>query len=70
MGETYDFVFGPVADDDVYTTFALYTAGVFTKEQTVAALKIKKLYDQLVVSSEKGLSYLNFVGIVPQEDFL
>ena len=52
-GENYDFIFGPVANDDVYTTFTLYTTGVLTKEQTLEALKIKKLYDQLVLSSEK-----------------
>ena len=46
-GETYDFIYGPVANDDVYTTFTLYTAGVLTKEQTLEALKVKKLYNQL-----------------------
>ncbi len=51
-GESYDFIFGPVANDDVYTTFTLYSAGVLTKEQTLEALKIKDLYNQLVLSSE------------------
>lgn len=69
-GEHYDFIFGPVADDDVYTTFTLYTAGVLSKEQTLDALKIKKLYNQLVLSSEKALSYLKFIGTVPQEELL
>ena len=61
-GKPYDFIYGPVADDDVYTTFTLYSAGVLTKEQTVAALKVKKLYNQLVLTSEKALSYLRFKG--------
>lgn len=68
MGEAYDFIFGPVANDDVYTTFTLYSAGVLTKKQTLEALKIKKLYNQLVLSSEKALSYLKFMGTVPQEE--
>lgn len=68
-GETFDFVFGPVANDDVYTTFTLYTAGALTKAQTLEALKIKKLYNQLVLSSEKALNYLKFIGIVPEEEF-
>lgn len=68
-GDSYDFIFGPVADDDVYTTFTLYTAGALTKEQTLEALKIKKLYNQLVLTSEKALSYLKFVGTVPEEEF-
>lgn len=67
-GAAYDFIYGPVADDDVYTTFTLYTAGVLTKEQTLEALKIKKLYNQLVLASEKALSYLKFIGTVPQEE--
>lgn len=68
-GDSYDFIFGPVADDDVYTTFTLYTAGALTKEQTLEALKIKKLYNQLVLTSEKALSYLKYVGTVPEEEF-
>lgn len=69
-GKTYDFVFGPVANDDVYTTFTLYTTGVLSKEQTLEALKIKKLYNQLVLSSERALSYLEFIGTVPEEEMV
>lgn len=64
-----DFVYGPVANDDVYTTFTLYTAGVLTKEQTIEALKVKKLYNQLVLTSTKALSYLKFYGTVSEEEF-
>lgn len=67
-GKAFDFVYGPVANDDVYTTFTLYSAGILTKEQILEALKIKKLYNQLVLSSEKTLSYLKFVGTVPKEE--
>lgn len=67
-GEPYDFIYGPVANDDVYTTFTLYTAGVLTKEQTIEALKIKKLYNQLVLTSEKALKFLKYVGTVPEEE--
>lgn len=68
-GTYYDFIYGPVANDDVYTTFTLYTAGALTKEQTIQALKVKKLYNQLVLTSERALSYLKFVGVVPEEEF-
>lgn len=67
-GKPYDFIFGPVANDDVYTTFTLYSAGVLTKAQALEALKIKKLYNQLMLSSERALSYLKFIGTVPQEE--
>lgn len=65
-GKAYDLVYGPVANDDVYTTFTLYSVGALTKEQTLEALRIKKLYNQLVLTSEKALSYLKFVGTVPE----
>lgn len=68
-GKSFDIIFGPVANDDVYKTFTLYTAGVLTKEQTLAALKIKKLYNQLVFASEKALCYLQFLGTIPEEEF-
>ena len=68
-GQVYDFIFGPVANDDVYRTFTLYTAGVLTKEQTLEQLKIKKLYNQLVLTSQRALSYLHFVGTVSEEEF-
>lgn len=67
-GKEYDIIYGPVANDDVYTTFTLYNANVLTKEQTLEALKIKKLYNQLVLTSEKALSYLKFTGTVPKGD--
>lgn len=67
-GKEYDLVYGPVANDDVYTTFTLYSVGALTKEQTLEALKIKKLYNQLVLTSEKALGYLKFVGTVPEGD--
>lgn len=68
-GRSYDFVFGPVADDSVYQTLNLYASGVLTKEQTLKALKIKKPYDQLVLTTNKALSYLRFIGIIPEEEF-
>lgn len=67
-GELYDIIFGPVANDDVYRMFSLYAAGVLTKEQTLDQLKIKKLYNQLVLTTEKALSYLRFAGTVPKEE--
>ncbi len=68
FGETFDVVYGPVANDDVYTTFTLYQSGVLTREQTLETLKIKKLYDQMVFATEKSLSYLNFLGTIPKEE--
>ena len=56
----YDLICGPVANDDVYQTFILYSTGVYTKEQTIEALKIKKLYNQYVFMTDRALSFLTF----------
>lgn len=68
-GKIYDIIYGPVANDDVYTTFTLYQSGVLTKEQTLEALKVKELYNQLVFTSEKALKYLKFCGVLSKEEF-
>ena len=67
-GDPYDFIYGPVANDDIYTTFALYTSGVLSKEQTIEALKVKQLYNQLVLTSERALGFLKFIGTVTEEE--
>ena len=57
----YDFAYGPVANDDVFRTFAAYQAGVLTKEETMARLKVKKLYNQLTFKSEPSLAHIHFI---------
>lgn len=61
-GPIYDLICGPVANDDVYQTFTLYSNGLLTKDQTLEALKIKRLYDQYVWSTEQALACLKFLG--------
>lgn len=61
-GEKYDLIIGAVADDDVYRTLQVYNDGLITREQAIEALKIKKLYDQYVFSSEKSVSMLKYIG--------
>lgn len=56
----YDFVYGPVANDDVFRTFIAYSAGILSRAETIERLKIKKLYNQLTFSSERSLGYLLF----------
>ena len=59
----YDLICGPVANDDVYQTFILYSTGVYTKEQTIEAWKIKKLYNQYVFTTDRALSFLTFKDV-------
>ena len=62
-GEEYDLIYGPVVDDDIFRTFILYSTGVLSKEQTLEALKIKKLFNQYVFASNKALQNLKFIGV-------
>ena len=62
QGKRYDLIYGAVANDDVYSTITLYMTGILDKEQTLARLKIKKLFNQLVFATEKSLQYLHFEG--------
>ena len=61
IGQHYDLIFGAVANDDVYRTLTLYTAGVLSKQQTLEALKVCKLYNQLVFTTDRALCYLQFI---------
>lgn len=61
-GKQHDLIYGAVANDDVYRTITLYMTGILNKEQTLAALKIRKLFNQLVFATEKSLQYLHFEG--------
>ncbi|MBR0126524.1 MAG: DUF3990 domain-containing protein [Treponema sp.] len=56
----YDIVFGPVANDRVYTTITLYEDEFLDKETTIARLKTFTLVDQILFHTEKSLAYLNF----------
>ena len=62
-GPKYDLIYGAVANDDVYRTLTLYMTGVLTKKQTLEALKVKKLFDQLVFATEHSLEYIHFEEI-------
>jgi len=57
-GKPYDIVYGSAANDDIFQTFALYTSGFYTKDETLKALKVKKLFNQMVFTSDRALSYL------------
>jgi hypothetical protein len=61
-GKTYDLVIGPVANDDVFATLIVYEQGILNAEQTLEALKVKKLYSQFVFKTEKALSLLMHVN--------
>lgn len=58
---TYDFVYGPVANDKVYAAFTLFEAGLLNKEALIAELKTYLLVDQLLFHTPEALKHLTFV---------
>ena len=57
----YDVVYGPVADDSVYTQFALYEGGIISSPTLIHELKTYKLVDQYLFHTEKSLLAIKFV---------
>lgn len=56
----YDIVIGPVANDRVYTAFALFEGGSISKETLISELKTYRLVDQYLFHSETAFKYLVF----------
>jgi hypothetical protein len=61
-GDTFDLADGPVANDDVYATINLYTAGELDKESALKRLEARALYRQILFATGRALSCLEFVG--------
>lgn len=59
----HDIVKGPVANDRVYASFALYEAGLIDKQELIAELKAYKLVNQILIHTEKALSCLTWKTI-------
>lgn len=57
----YDIVYGPVADDSVYTQFALYEGGIISMSTLIAELKTYKLVDQYLFHTERSLKAIQFI---------
>ena len=57
----YDIVYGPVADDSVYTQFTLYEGGIISMPTLIQELKTYKLVDQYLFHTEKSLLAIRFV---------
>ena len=57
----YDLVFGPVANDKVFTTVNLYESGVLDVSAAIAQLKAYKTYDQLSFHTKRVMDTLKYV---------
>lgn len=57
----YDYVRGPVANDQVYTAFALYEGGILTFEMLIEQLKTRRLFDQILFHTPAAIGCLKFI---------
>ncbi len=56
----YDIVKGPVANDRVYASFALYEARLLSKQELITELKAYKLVNQILLHTDKALPSVTF----------
>ena len=61
IGENYDIIYGPVANDTVFRTFIAYQNRILSEKETIKRLKIRKLYNQMVFTNEKSLECIEFL---------
>lgn len=64
--EPYDIVFGPVADDKVYTVVQYYENGVYDKNEAIMRLKVERLFNQILFHTDKSLAYCRFTRFEKQ----
>jgi len=62
IAKAYDMVFGPVANDKVYTVVQFYENGVYDKDEAIKRLKVDNLFNQILFHTEKSLKYCRFTG--------
>ena len=57
----YDIVYGPVADDNVYTQFTLFEGGIISMPTLIQELKTYKLVDQYLFHTERALVAIKYI---------
>lgn len=62
IGEKYDLVIGPVANDNTMPVINNYMSGMIDEETALILLNPQKLSDQYAFLTEKGISVLKFDG--------
>lgn len=60
----YDYVMGPVANDQLYATISMYEKGTLSAEAAIVQLKSHVLFNQLSCHTAKATANLQFVESV------
>ena len=56
----FNLIFGPVANDQVYASFALFESDLIDFVELINRLKVRKLTDQVLFHTEKTMSLLKY----------
>ena len=64
QGKKYDIIYGPVANDTIYRTLILFETGELSKQDTIARLKVRELFDQITFTTERSLTFLKYTGFM------
>lgn len=56
----FDLVFGPVANDQVYASLALFEDGQIGHEELIRRLMSRKLVDQMLFHTDRSLRFLKY----------
>lgn len=59
----YDIVKGPVANDKVYASFALYEAGLLDKKELITELKAYRLVNQILIHTSRALNCIKWKAV-------
>lgn len=57
----YDIVKGPVANDRVYASFALYEARLIDKQELINELRAYKLVNQILIHTDRALASVKWI---------
>ena len=60
--KSYDIVFGPVANDTVYSVVQFYETGVYDTAEAIRRLKVEKLYNQILFHTAKALQFCKYMS--------
>lgn len=58
---SYDIVKGPVANDRVYASFALYEARLIDKQELITELRAYKLVNQILIHTDRALASVKWI---------
>jgi hypothetical protein len=62
-----EVILGPVANDTLYETLALYERRLLSREETIVRLRTQKLADQICLRSQAAIDLLKFTSCVEVE---